>query len=231
MQAYQFYIWRKHCKEADHIGILIDADTVTKTQLAQYATQVDSLFLVSLEGEADFTVRFYEEDHSSASTYMSILSMIQLLLTRRYWQNRSSVRCHVNGETLTLDLSKTNDFSWVDFSENERHQQNGFVGLASLPAQFSLYENYDKQHYLTEFIAAKPFVSDIMTPTIQPIEVSDCMLPSNQLQLRLHYAEDELDRSIMTVFVRRANDNHLDKYEALVELIQDATFDEKHFRE
>ncbi len=46
-------------------------------------------------------------------------TMIQLLLTRRYWQNRSSVRCHVNGETLTLDLTKTNDFSWVDFSENE----------------------------------------------------------------------------------------------------------------
>ncbi len=70
-----------------------------------------------------------------------------------------------------------------------------------------------------------------MTPTIQTIEVSDCMLLSNQLQIRLHYAEDELNRSIMTVFVRRANDNHLDKYKALVELIQDATFDEKHFRE
>lgn len=72
------------------------------------------------------------------------------------------------------------------------------------------------KHYLTEFIVAKLFVSDIMTPTIQPIEVSDCMLLSNQLQIRLHYVEDELNRSIMTVFVRRANDNHLDKYEALV---------------
>lgn len=231
MQAYQFHIWRKHCKEADHIGILIDADTMTQTQLIQYAKQVDSLFLVSLEGDADFTVRFYEEDHSSASAYMSILSMIQLLLKRHYWENRSSVRCHVNGDALTLDLSKNNDFSWSEFIKDERHQHKQFTGLASLPTQFSMYENYDKQHYLTEFIAAKPFVADIMTPTLQPIEISDCMLPSNQLQLRLHYDKNELERSIMTVFVRRANDNHLDKYEALVELIREETFDEKYFCE
>lgn len=223
MQAYQFYIWRKYCKEADHIGILINADAITHTQLTNYAAQVDSLFLVSLE-EEDFTVRFYKEDTSSASAYMSVLSMIQLLLKRHYWQNRSTVRCNVNGDILQLDLSKNKDFSWVDFFSQKRQKVSRFVGLAALPPQFSAYDNYDKQHYLTEFIAAKPFVSDIMTPTIQPIEVSDCMIPGNQLQVRLNYDADELNRSIMTVFVRRANDNHLDKYEALVELIKEETF-------
>jgi hypothetical protein len=225
VQAYQFYIWRKHCKEADHIGILIDADAITPTQLINYAAQVDSLFFVSFE-EHDFTVRFYEEDASSASAYMSVLSMIQFLLKRNYWQDRSTVHCNVNGDILQLELSKNKDFSWVDFFSKERQKVSRFVGLAALPPQFSAYDNYDKQHYLTEFIAAKPFVSDIMMPTIQPIEVADCMIPGNQLQLRLHYDADELNRSIMTVFVRRANDNHLDKYEALVELIKEETFDE-----
>lgn len=222
MQAYQFYIWRKYCREADHIGILIDADALTPTQLKNYAAQVDSLFLVSLE-EEDFTVRFYEESYSPASAYMIILSMIQLLLKRHYWNDRSIVQCNVEGVKFQLDLSKNKDFSWDDFCKEDRQKVSRFVGLAALPSQYS---TYDKQHYLTEFIAAKPFVSDIMTPTIQPIEIADCMMPENQLQVRLNYNINDLNRSIMTVFVRRANDNHLDKYEALVELIKEEKFDE-----
>ncbi len=221
----ELIIWRKNCTAYDTVLVACDNKMLHASQLAEYGKDADRIVLIAVdEMNKIITIRFFKGTVSIPSCFMGFSAAMHILLKDFEHLNLNEMNIVVGETALLFTLSKNKELLWLEdyFSvKNERIQL--FKGIANPLLGVTESDTYAKNMYLTEYVAAKPFIDQKLLPIIQPIEnASQCfdyfLLEEGTVQCRMNYASFDSTRSVVTIFLKKPELEHMNKLEAYVQL-------------
>lgn len=217
-------IWRKNCLSYDTVFVVYDNGALNKEDLYEYAKKADRLVFISIdEMKRQITIRFFEGDVSIPSCFVGFSAAMHMLLKDFQQLNMSEMQLIIGETPLEFTLSKNKQLLWLDdYFTIEQGAIQLFKGVANPLLGVTKSDTYAKNMYLTEFVAAKPFIDQKLLPIIQPIEVaSECFdyfaLEAGKVQCRMNYASFDSTRSVVTIFLKKPELEYMNKLEAYVQ--------------